>query len=401
MNRWIGLTVLAMAMAIAGCGQQPLTEARADSFDRWCKARARIFCGMAEQALQAGRLAEARTKADQAVELAPRFSEARMVLGRIRIEQNAYVSAITELREACRLDEESTQAQYLLGVALEKAGQIQESVDAYKKAYELNDRNVDAIMAVGEVLAINGRSSEGSKYVEDYLAKSKGKPAMMELAGRLAMCSKQYELAAKHYLALTKRNGDNTHWQEELSRARFAGGQYAGAAEALDARITIKTKAPVWVYAMLGDCYAAVSRPNRARLAYAEALARKPSSPELMVKMAQAYLAVGDTATASRIARKALEVAPGGLEATLVLGYSLFRDQKLLEAERVLGPAVMLYPKSVTLLCLLGRCHAAAGDIEEAKKCYREAVKVDPECELAKKLFSQLDGQQISANTAD
>ena len=400
MSRWIGLTMLAMSMAIVGCGQQPLTEARADSFDRWCKARARIFCGMAEQALQAGRLAEARTKADQAVELAPRFTEARMVLGRIRIEQGAYVSAITELREACRLDEESTQAQYLLGVALEKAGHIQESVDAYKKAYELDDRNVDAIMAVGEVLAINGRSSEGSKYVEEYLAKSKGKPAMLELAGRLAMSSKQYELAAGHYLALTKRNGDNTHWQEALAGALSADGKYARAAEALEARITIKDrKSPVWVYAMLGDCYTAVSRPNRARLAYAEALARKPSSPELMVKMAQAYLAVGDTSTASSIARKALRVAPGGLEATLVLGYSLYRAKKPLEAERVLGPAVMLYPKSVTLLCLLGRCHAAAGDSDEAKKCYSEAVKVDPESEVAKRLFSRIQ-QKVSSNTA-
>ena len=398
MSRWIGLTVL--AMAIVGCGQKPFNEAQADSFDRWCKARARIFCGMAEQALQAGRLAEARKKADQAVELAPRFPEARMVLGRIRIEQDAYVSAITQLREACRLDEESTQAQYLLGVALEKAGHIQEAVDAYKKAYDLDDRNVDAIMAVGEVLAINGRSGEGSKYVEDYLAKAKGKPAMVELAGRLAMCSKQYELAARHYLVLTRRNGDNAHWQEELARALFAGGQYAGAAEALEARTTIKDrKAPAWVYAMLGDCYITVSRPNRARLVYAEALAREPSSPELMVKMAQAYLAVGDNATAGSIARKALQIAPGGLEATLVLGYSLLRAKKPLEAERVLGPAVMLYPKSVTLLCLLGRCHAAAGDSDEAKKCYREAVKVDPECEVAKKLFSQLE-QQASSSAA-
>ena len=223
------------------------------------------------------------------------------------MEQDAYVSAITELREACRLDEESTQAQYLLGVALEKGGHIRQAIGAYKKAYELDGRNVDAIMAVGEVLAINGRSSEGSKYVEDYLAEAKGKPAMLELAGRLAMCSKQYELAAGHYLGLTKRNGDNAQWQEELARALFAGGQYARAAEALEARSTIKAqKTPAWVYAMLGDCYIAVSRPNRARLAYAEALAKKPSSPELMVKMAHAYLAVGDSSTASSIARKAL-----------------------------------------------------------------------------------------------
>lgn len=395
MYRWIGLTVL--ATVIVGCGQETMHESRMNSFDRWCKARARIFCGMAEQALQAGRLAEARNKADQAVELAPKFPDARMVLGRIRMEQNAHVSAITEFREACRLDEESTQAHYLLGVALEKARHIEEALAAYKKSYELDNRNVDAIMAVGEVLAVNGRAGEGSRYVEDYLAQAKGTPAMVELAGRLALSSKQYELAARRYLVLTKRNGDNAHWQEELARALFAGGQYARAAEAIEARITIKAqKIPVWIHAMLGDCYMAVSRLNRARLAYGDALAKQPSSSELMVKMAQAYLALEDTGTASRIARKALQVAPGGLDATLVLGYSLLRDKKPLEAERVLGPAVMLHPRSVTLLCLLGRCHAAAGDSDEARKCYRQAVKLDPECEIAKKLSSQLERQASS-----
>ncbi|MDP6634509.1 MAG: tetratricopeptide repeat protein [Phycisphaerae bacterium] len=400
MNKWIGLTVL--VIAISGCIQKPLSESRVDSFDRWCKARARIFCGMAEQDLQAGRLVKARKKADQAVELAPKFAEARMVLGRIRMEQDAYVSAIAELQEACRLDEESTQAQYLLGVAHEKAGHIQHAVDAYKKAYELAPKNIDAVMAVGEVLAINGRAAEGSKYVEEYLSGSRReKPAMLELAGRLALCARQYELAAKHYLTLTRRDGDNANWREELSRALFAHGQFARASDALEARVSIvKPKAPAWVYAMLGDCYTAVSRPTQARIAYSEALSRQPDSAPLMVKTAQAHFALGDSASAGKIARKALHIAPGGLDATLVLGYSLLREKKPLEAERILGPAVMLHPKSVTLLCLLGRCHAAAGDSDEAMNCYRQAVKLDPECEVARKLFDRLE-QEISANTAD
>ncbi|MCP4379301.1 MAG: tetratricopeptide repeat protein [bacterium] len=398
MSKWIALTVLLLAV-VAGCGQKGMDEARAESFDRWCRARARIFCGMAEQALKSGRLDEARKKADEAVELAPKFAEARMVLARIRMEQDAYVSAVTELKEACKLDEESTQAHYLLGVAFEKTGNIQEAIDAYKKAYELNEGNVDAIMAIGEVLAVNGRAGEGSKYIEAYLTGINGKPAMLELAGRLAMCSKQYELAVGHYTVLAKRNGDNPHWQEQLARALFAGGKYAQAAKAIETRIKIKNqKTPAWIHAMLGDCYASASHLDRARLAYADALSRNPSSPELMLKLAQVYLLLGDTDNASKVARRALKTAPGGLDATLVLGYSLYRAKKPLAAGRVLEPAVMLYPRNVTLLCLLGRCHAASGDIDEAKKCYREAVNVDPKCDVAKQLFDQLE-QQVSSNT--
>ena len=399
MNKWIGLTVL-MA-AIFGCNQKPINEARVDSFDRWCKARARIFCGMAEQNLKAGRLDDARDKADQAVELAPKFVEARMVLARIRMEQEAYVSAITELREAAKLDEESAEARYLLGVALEKSGQISDAVDAYEESYELDKSNVHAIMAIGEMLAVNGLPDEGSRYIEDYLPECKATPALVELAGRLAMSAKQYELAAKHYAALTRRNGDNSHWQEELARALFAGGRYAEASKAIEARTTIKdSQSPAWVYAMLGDCYTAASRMHRAKAAYAKALAIKPKNPELMVKAAQACLAVGQTDQAGVIARQALKIAPGGLEATLVLGYSLYRDKKPEKAQQILGPAVMLHPRSVTLLCLLGRCHAASGDNNQARECYRAAVDVDPDCEVARKLFAQCDEQEVSSNTA-
>jgi predicted Zn-dependent protease len=398
MKKWIGLTVL--AMTLCGCLQKPLSEARVDSYDRWCKARARIFCGMAEQALQAGRLDEARDKADQSVELAPKFVEARMVLARIMMEQNAYVSAIAELQEACELNKESSQGHYLLGVAHEKASHIDKAVESYKKSYELDEKNVDAIMAVGEVLAVNGRAVEGSKYVEDYLSKNKAKPAMEELAARLAMSAKRYELAAAHYAKLTRRNGDDPLWRQGLARALFAGQQYSQAAEALEARTSIEEPAaPVWVYAMLGDCYMASARCERAQRVYAKALSRKPNSAALTIKIAQANLACGDTVAASRAARKALQISPGRLDATMVLGYSLLKDKKPREAERLLSPAVMLHPRSATLMCLLGRCHAAAGDSREARNCYRQAIILDPDSEVARKLFYRNE-QEISANTA-
>ncbi|MBT3199165.1 MAG: tetratricopeptide repeat protein [Phycisphaerales bacterium] len=397
MNKWICLTLL--SLVLCGCNQRPMNEAKVASFDRWCKARARIFCGMAEKNLQAGRLAKARKEADQAVELAPKFVEARMVLARVRMEQEAYVSAVSELKEACKLDETSSEAHYLMGIALEKSGNVSEAVEAYKKSYELDEMNVDAILAVGEVLAVNGKPLEGSKYVEEYLETAKGTPAMIELAARLALCAKQYDLASGHYLTLTRRNGDNPRWQEELARSLFAGGQFAQSVEAIQARCSIKeTKAPAWIYAMLGDCYIAENHAKKALIAYTEALVRKSGSPELMVKIAQTHLALGDTEAASRYARKSLDIAPGELDATLLLGYSLFRAKKPEQAEEVLSPLAILYPRNVTLLCLLGQCHAAIGENVEARKCFGDAIKVDPDCEIAKRLFDQVE-QQITSNT--
>ena len=115
-----------------------------------------------------------------------------------------------------------------------------------------------------------------------------------------------------------------------------------------------------------------------------------------MVKVAQAYLALGDAAMAGKLSRKALQITPGGLDATLVLGYSLLLAKKPSEAEHVLGPAVMLHPRSVTLLCLLGRCRDASGNINDARNYYRQALQLDPENEAASKLLDRA-GPEISA----
>ena len=141
------------------------------------------------------------------------------------------------------------------------------------------------------------------------------------------------------------------------------------------------------------------ARCERAQRVYAKALSRKPNSAALTIKIAQANLACGDTVAASRAARKALQISPGRLDATMVLGYSLLKDKKPREAERLLSPAVMLHPRSATLMCLLGRCHAAAGDSREARNCYRQAIILDPDSEVARKLFYRNE-QEISANTA-
>ena len=403
MKRWIALA--ALACCIGGCVWTDMKTGRKEAYERWSRSRARILCKLGNGKLQLGRLSEAREKAQEAVETAPEFADARMLLGRIRIEQGDYEAAIGELKKAVELEPKSPGAHYLLGVAMERAGHVDLAVESYRHSYELDERNEAAAIAVGEVLAGAGRTKEAGRYVQERLSDGVRSMTVLELAGRLAMMNEQYDLAVKHYTTLAERERANPHYQEALGRAHFAAGRFDLARDVLTTRIAMPTPgarpggkqqaAPsVWVHAMLGDCCAALGRPDAAARAYRAAVELKPDSASLIAKLAQAQLDAGDIPEAVRTARKALSVEPGHLDAALVLGCCLLQTGRAREAGEVLKTAAKTAPGSPMLLCLLGRCHGAVGRDAEARACYRQALAVDPDSRLARELLAAMNGSE-------
>jgi len=395
MKRWIALA--ALACCVGGCEWTDMRTGRREAYERWSRSRARMLCKLGNGKLQVGRLSEAGEKAREAVETAPEFADARMLLGRIRIEQGDYEAAIGELKEAVKLEPKSPGAHYLLGVAMERAGHVDLAIESYRHSYELDERNEAAAIAVGEVLAGAGRTKEAGRYVEERLSDGVRSATILELAGRLAMMNEQYDLGVKHYTALVERERTNPHYQEALGRAHFVAGRFDLARDALATRIAMPTGgkpealASVWVHAMLGDCCAALGRPDAAARAYKTAVELKPDSASLIVKLAQAHLDAGDIPEAVRAARKALSVEPGHLDAALVLGCCLLRTGRAREAGEVLKTAAKTAPDSPMLLCLLGRCHVAFGRDAEARACYQQALTIDPESRLARELLAAMN----------
>ena len=396
MKRWIALA--ALACCIGGCGWTDMKTGRKEAYERWSRSRARMLCKLADHKLQLGRLSEAREKAQEAVDTAPEFADARMLLGRIRIEQGDYEAAIGELKKAVELEPKSPGAHYLLGVAMEKAGRVDLAVESYRYSYELDERNEAAAIAVGEVLAGAGRTKEAGRYVEERLSDGVRSTIVLELGGRLAMMNEQYDLAVKHYTTLVERERANPHYQEALGRAHFATGRFDLARDVLTTRIALPAgggpqAAPsVWVHAMLGDCYAALGRPDAAARAYKTAVDLKPDSASLIVKLAQAQLDAGEITDAARSARKALSVEPGHLDSMLVLGCCLLQTGRAREAGEVLKTAAETAPVSPLLLCLLGQSYIAVGQDAEARACYQQALAVDPDSHLARELLAAIKG---------
>jgi len=392
---------MAIAMvlgAFSGCTMlQPIPKARKESYQRWYNTRAQMLCSVAERHLKVGQLDQALSKAQEAISLDKEFLDARVVLAKIYIEQGHYEAAIGELTQVRQHRPKSADVFYLLGVAQEKAGRLEMALGHYNRAYALDHTRLDAVKAAGETLVAMGNIRKAQLHVESYLHQAGEDPGMYELAGRLAVMSKQYDKAADYYRHASDLDYKNIAYQQCLAKAQFYAGRYKEAAETLkDLTANKSFKASAWVYAMQGDCYMALAKFFEARDVYWKASDLDGSAPGIWTKLGQVSLALNDMPRAILSARHALQLDANNLEAVLVLGYALLRDGQVHRAISLLTQASARHSDNSTLRCLLGRSYAASGDEAKARQCYAMAVQLNPKDALARELLGEVGVKKVS-----
>lgn len=392
------LIVLGLA---AGCNMQPVKEAKQDAYKRWYETRAQLLYGLAEDQYKAGELLKARSTANEVLGLDSQHRQGRLLLAKINIEEGEYPAAVDLLSRLESENPKSAEVLYLLGVAQENRGLFQDALVSYRRAQELDPSDLAPIIAATEVLAAQGDLKQAQAYVESYISLAGNNARMYELAGRLAMMLNDPGKAAGYYQQACDLNSANRQSAEMLGEALFMDRQYERAAQAL-APLTAAPdySAPAWVHTMLGDCYMAMDRARQAREAYAQATELSPSDPGAWCNLAKAALAAEDMPRAIVAARQALRLDGNCQDASVLLGYAMLRDGDVDRARAVLADAAGRHPASAELRCVLGRVHAAAGDGESARRCYAEALRIEPGNVLAAQLLAAADsgGQEPSIN---
>jgi len=398
MDRWIlaGIVVL----IAAGCQgtDTNFSQQQQDAHGRWSNARASVALRVAENRLSAGALDEAHKAAKQALALEPDNFEAQIILGQVLIEKGRFTEAVKVLSRICRIRPDDVKAVYYLGVAQEKNGRLDEALATYRRAYGLDQSDIEPIKAAAEVLVAMGRPRAAMLQIESYLSKAQDDPGMYELAGRLALMGEEYDKAVDYLQQVRDMDYQNVRYAELLARAQYAAGRHAELVDNLTDLIGRKGyEAPTWVYLMLGDAYLAEGRGKDAFNAYFTASEREPGLIEVWLSLSRAALAMNDSPRAVASAQRALQVNESDINAQLLLGYALLRDNQPARVIQVLTGAAADHPASSTIQCLLGRAHAAIGEQPEAIRCYTAALRLEPGNVVARQLLqSSMNGERPS-----
>ncbi|HUT02056.1 MAG TPA: tetratricopeptide repeat protein [Phycisphaerae bacterium] len=396
MKRWI-LAAIVLGAA-SGCQQQKgFPDQKVEAQKRWFGTRARVLYQIAENRFSNGQVDGAAESVRQALLLKPDYRDAQFLLARVDIERGRYASAVRRLKDIEKDDPNSSKVAYLLGVAQEKGREFPEALANYRRAYALDESNMSAVKAAAEVLVSMGETRRAQLHVDSYLPKAGEDPGLYELAGRLAMISKEYDRAVAHYLRARDLDPKNLRYLEALAGAEYAAGKYSHVLDTLTELLDRPGyRGGSWVYTMLGDAYLAQGEPHRAFDAYFTASERTPKEPAAWTALARSALAMNDPSRAILAARRALRLAAGQLDATLILGYALLRGGQVDEAMGTLADAARKHPRSPMVHCLLGRAHAAKGNHAEAIRRYTLALKLDPKNAVARELLIASDTKQIS-----
>ena len=387
MKRWIAS--VSVAVLLAGCQQTSLKQVKEEAQVHWQQTRARVMYGVAVEQFKAGQLDRATEKVCEALALVPNDAESLLLLGRIHIEQGRSLQAVVELKRASDQLPKSFEAVFMLGVAEEKSGRLDEALACYQKAMELDATSAGAVLAATEVMVAMGRAADAQAFLDAHIELAGDDPAMFELSGRLAMMLEDYPLAARDYAEAADLSPVNTRYREALAHALFLSRQYAEAVEAVRALVKMpKYAPPTWLMTLMGDCHVALGQWTDARLAYQSARDLAPEEPRAWTNVAKASLELGDAHGAVQAAQEALHRDPHASDAFCLLGYALLKDGQTDKATQVLAGAVEQFPEHIVLRCLLGRCYAAAGDVPAAARCYTAVLKIEPDNPLAKELLA-------------
>lgn len=397
MKRYL-LTLSGLLVLTAGCQQPTIKESKSVAYGKWSASRAKVLHSLARDHLMGGNIDKACTQAEEGLSLDPQNKDLQYLLARIYIERGFYSRSIGLLNMLIEEEQRTAEAKrspiladayYLLGVAQEKHGLLEEALASYHHSAELDRSTAAPILAATEVLITQGHIAKAQDFLSCQGGRYPPEPATAELAGRLALMRKQYHQAAKHLQLACDLDAKNVRYPELLASAQYAGGEYKQAGETL-AKLTRRKdyNGPAWVYTLLGDCLMARRRYAPAEQAYEKACVTRPDDPDGWARLAKAALAQNRLTRAIRSAHKARDLDADHFDAAVLLGYAMLRIDKPDKAVEVLIDASKAHPNDELILCLLGRSYDRMGRKDLSRRCYDAAKQIQPDSRLLEGLLA-------------
>lgn len=397
MKRYAVILAGSLVLAV-GCQQSTIKESKTEAYGKWAVSRANVMYSLARDHLMGGNVEKACSKAEEGLSLDPKNKELQFLLARIYIEKGYYGRSIGLLQMLIEQEQGGAQNQrsgslaemyYLLGVAQEKEGMLDEALASYNHSAEIDRSTSAPILAATEVLIARGEVEKAQDFLSCQMTRYNPEPATAELAGRLAMMRKQYPQAARHLQLACDLDSRNMRYPELLASAQYAAGAYKQAGETLGKLLRRKDyKGSSWVYTLMGDCMMSNRRYEPAEKAYQQACLLRPEDPNCWARLAKAALAQNRLTKAIRSAYKARDLDADNLDAGILLGYALMRVEKPQAAVDVLLDVSKAHPNDEIVLCLLGRAYSRMGRDDLSKRCYDAARQAQPDSRLLEGLLA-------------
>jgi tetratricopeptide (TPR) repeat protein len=395
------LFALALSPILNGCGEDAAAK------------KARHFRAGSDH-LDAGRLREAVIELRNAVDVDPRFGEARAKLASAYEQLGDGPNALSEYVRAADLLPNDLNIHIATGNYLVAARRASDALARADAVLQRDPKHIEGHILRGNALGGLNQLDRALAEMEEALRLDPSRGITYTQIGLVEAARGEAQAAEAAFERAVDLAPDNVGCRLALANFYWASGRLSEAEKALEAALTLDpanegtnralavfalasgrvgeaeqyltrfvelSKAPASIFT-LAEYYMATRRSAKA-LELLEPLANSAVSGARQ-RLARAYAIAGETAKAHRLVDEILSQSPNDGDAMLLKSQLLIEGGKRAEALGVLRLAVAADPRAIGAHFALGKLHAARGDSQGAEAAFREVLRLNPSASAAR-----------------
>lgn len=345
--------------------------------------------GLAKTLARLGDRAGALDEYVRAADLLPDDVDLQLTAGGMLLERGRATDALSRAEAALQKQPNSIAAHLLKGNALAGLKDFEKALDAIDEAVRLDPSRGATYTQLGYVEFTRGRQEDAEKaFRRGVELDPKGVPGHLAFANFLWAAGRLPEAEAEFAAALA---ADPKHALANRAMAAFllATRQFEGAEKYLK-QLADEHKDPQSVLA-LADYYVMAGRMNDAIARLEPLAADSRVITDVNLRLARAYGLGGQTAKANSLIDAVLKENPKNAEALLQRVHLLLEQGRREDALNTAKAAVDAAPESIAAHYALGRLYAARGDTAGAQRAFQEVLRLNPRATAAQVEIASLE----------
>ena len=402
----LALSLLAAYLPATGLawGQAPITELLRE----------------ADAKIQEGKLVEAESLLQRAIQRAPRNAMAHNLMGIVLDQQGRAGEAERSYREALRLDPQLIGAQANLGVLFVRTKRPEQAIEAFEKVLRQVPNHPQATYNLGLLYAargdygraiplleaINGISKAGEipkqidpplllalidaylrggrldaarPLIDDLEAGGGNNPPLLFNLGLSLAAAREYQRAVSFFERTNRLRPGTFEVLYNLGVAYYNLDRLSEAAEALQAAANLSPQDPEPLY-RLGLVASAQGHSELALTMWQRALKLRENFPQANFMIGEELLKTNrNNEIASQFLERAIAQDGTKLVYYVRLGAAYIRIQEYAKAQQVFERAASLFPESPDAHYLIGYAARGLAKYDEALRAFAQADKLRPD----------------------
>jgi tetratricopeptide (TPR) repeat protein len=335
--------------------------------------------------IRAGDAASAESELKSIIKGSPGDAWARFYLGTLYATRRDYLPAITEYREAARLEPEIARFHLALGYAYRDIAQYDQAIQALRTAIVREPRNAEARFVLGAIYHLQEKDETARKEIESGLQIEPHNTAARLMLGDIYLTSGNAK-AGELYDEVARREPKNIHAHLGLaSTYALNPDTYDKAVEHLGLILSFEPK-NFEARSRLGQLYGKLNRNQEAVEQLRMALALNPESASIHLALGNLLLKTGMRAEGERLLaqfkdltarQQAQKDAAHRSHDLLRQGKELAWQNKLRDAIAKFNQVLEIDPDSSAAHSMLAKVYLSMRDGPRARKHITRALELE------------------------